>query len=64
MEQKIRELEARLAELEQENQRIRSALQNPRELRDDLVQEWVEEMNDVLDRLKRIEKRLETWEEQ
>jgi len=62
MEERIKDLENLLADLEEESREIRSALDNPKELQTALVQEMVEEMKELLGRLKAIEEQLETQE--
>jgi len=62
MEEKIKGLENLLADLEEESREIRSALDKPKELQTALVQQMVEEMRELLGRLKAIEEQLETQE--
>jgi hypothetical protein len=62
MEEKIKALENLLADLEKESREIRSVLDKPRELQTALVQQMVEEMRELLGRLKAIEEQLETQE--
>jgi hypothetical protein len=62
MEERIKALENLLADLEEESREIRSVLDKPRELQTVLVQQMVEEMRELLGRLKAIEEQLETQE--
>jgi len=62
MEERIKALENLLADLEEESREIRSVLDKPKELQTALVQQMVEEMRELLGRLKAIEEQLETQE--
>lgn len=64
MEQRLKELEARLADLEQEGREIGSALERQKEIRADLAQKMADEMKELLGRLETIERELETLEGQ
>ena len=64
MEEKLKELEARLADLEREDRKIRSFLERQKELRTDLTQRMASEMKELLGRLETIERQLETLEDE
>jgi len=62
MEERIKALENLLTDLEEESREMRSVLDKPKELQTALVQQMVEEMKELLRRLKAIEEQLETQE--
>jgi phage-related minor tail protein len=62
MEERVKDLEDRLADLEEESRQIRSRLNEPMNPGIDAVQRMLKEMKELLGRLKMIEKQLETLE--
>lgn len=62
MEERLKALEERLADLEQEDLEIRFSLERQKELQTDLARKMLGEMKELLERLKMIERKLETWE--
>lgn len=62
MEERVKDLEDRLADLEEESRQIRSRLDEPMNPGIDAVQRMLKEMRELLGRLKMIEKQLETLE--
>ena len=62
MEERVKDLEDRLADLEEESRQIRSRLDEPMNPGIDAVQRMLKEMRQLLGRLKMIEKQLETLE--
>lgn len=63
MEKRVKDLEDRLSDLEEESRRIRSLLDEPMNLGIEVAQGMVEEMRELLGRLKMIEEQLETLED-
>lgn len=62
MEERLKALEERLADLEREDLEIRSGLERQKELQTDLARKMIGEMKELLQRLEMIERKLETWE--
>jgi len=62
LEERLKALEERLADLEREDLEIRSGLERQKELQTDLARKMIGELKELLQRLEMIERKLETWE--